>query len=67
MNKALVIIDVDDIVLQAQDMSIKLFKSEAKEIFDNIDTSDWNCESSTFNSFVQERIRIYSTERDVES
>lgn len=63
MNKTLVTIDTGDIEGAAESMGIKLSKEEVEEIFHDIDPFDWDCESSTFNSFVQEAIRQFDDNR----
>jgi len=55
----LVMISLGDIEGRLQPSRKKISKSDAKEIFDNINSSDWNCESDTFNAFIDNAINEY--------
>lgn len=66
MNKPLVIIDVDDIYIYANDeMHIQLTKEEAMDIYNKIDTMQWDCENSTFWSFIASKVNDYMREKDL--
>ncbi len=58
----LVVLSVDDIYLYGKNESLKKYevtKKEAREIFDSIDSTDWDCEHSTFWSFIEYEIEKF--------
>lgn len=67
MNKPLLILDVDDIFIYANDiMKVKLSKEEAIKIYDGIGRGNWDCENSTFWSFIEIHVNDFIRERDNE-
>lgn len=57
--KPLVIVSVDDIYLYGKQIGKKVTMKQAIEIFENIDSSDWDMEFTTFWSFIENEIDNY--------
>lgn len=61
-SKPLVNIDIDDIYLHSKQIGNPVTKKEAVEIWESIDSSQWDCENSTFWGFIEQKIRSFKSD-----
>ncbi len=58
-------ISIDDIYIYANDeMKVKLTKKEAEQIYDDFDSTDVDCENSTFWGHIELLVNTFIEEKD---